>query len=60
MEVNAYNSYGVPVHIIYDGRGTGLENVEGTTTTATKQFVNGQLLIKRNGEIFNATGARVK
>ena len=62
LEVNAYNSYGVPVHIVYDGTpiGAGVENVATEQTAATKVLQNGRLLIVRNGEIFNVVGQTVK
>ena len=60
LEVNAFNSYGVPVHIVYDGGGTGLDNVQTPNTTCGKQLINGQLYIIRDGIKFNATGARIK
>lgn len=60
MEVNAINSYGVLVHIIYDGRATSLENVPTDKPQISKQILNGQLFININGETYNATGARIK
>ena len=61
IEVNAFNSYNVPIHIVYDPTETGLENVEVENVVGVKKMmVDGQLFIIRNGEAFNATGARVK
>ena len=62
LEVNAYNSYGVSVHIVYDGTpiGAGVENVATELTAAEKVLKNGQLLIIRNGETFNTVGQAVK
>ena len=60
VEVNAVNSYDVPVHLVYDESGSGVEDIPTQTTTARKQIINGQLFIIRNGETFDATGARVK
>ena len=62
LEVNAYNSYGVPVHIVYDGTpiGAGVENVATEQTAATKVLQNGRLLIIRNAETFNVIGQSVK
>ena len=60
LEVNAFNSYGVPVHITYDGSFTsGVEHVT-TETTASKRLENGQLLIHRNGKIYNVLGAPIQ
>jgi hypothetical protein len=62
LEVNAYNSYGVPVHIVYDGTpiGAGVENVAKEQTAAEKVLKNGQLLIIRNAETYNIVGQAVK
>ena len=60
LEVNAYNSYGVPIHIVYDGSGTGLENVNVNVEGVKKQIIDGQLVIIRDGKAFNAMGAQVK
>ncbi len=62
MEVNAYNSYGVTVHIVYDGTpvAAGLEDITNDQVSAKKVLKNGQLLIIRNGETFNAVGQAVK
>lgn len=61
LEVNAYNSYGVPVHIVYDGTpiGTGVENITPEATEAKKVLKNGQLFIIRQGERFNVLGQSV-
>jgi hypothetical protein len=60
LEVNAFNSYGVPVHITYDGSFTsGVENITGETH-ATKRIENGQLLIQRNGNTYNVLGAQIQ
>jgi hypothetical protein len=62
VEVNAVNSYGVPVHIVYDatqGVGTGLDNV-GAEMKAVKLIKNGQLIINHDGKEYNAQGAILK
>jgi hypothetical protein len=60
LEVNAFNSYGVPVHITYDGSFTsGVEHVT-TETTASKRIENGQLLIHRNGNTYNVLGTQIQ
>ncbi len=61
LEVNAYNSYEVPVHIIYDGSGTGVENVEAVTHTDWhKRITDGQVMIIRGDETYNILGTRVR
>ena len=61
LEVNAVNSYGVPVHIVYDGSLTSdVENVKIDTSSAIKRLMNGQLLINRNGNIYNVLGTKIQ
>ncbi|MBR1995985.1 MAG: hypothetical protein IJ989_01880, partial [Paludibacteraceae bacterium] len=60
VEVNAVNSYNVPIHIVYDASATGIENVTAETVNTEKVIQNGQLLIIRNGKAYNAIGTRVK
>jgi hypothetical protein len=61
VEINAFNSYDVPVHIIYDASATGVEDIQVEDSIDTKKMiVDGQLVIISNGETFDATGARVK
>lgn len=64
VEVNAVNSYGVPVHIVYDGTpvNTAVENTHSQLpmTHSHKMLRNGRLLIMRNGAIYDITGAIVK
>lgn len=61
IEVNAVNSYDVPVHIVYDPSGTGLEDVEVENVVGTQKIVkDGQIYIIRNGKAYNAIGAQVK
>ena len=61
VEVDAVNSYDVPVTLHYVAAGTtAVENVNKDNTQVAKCLVNGQLLIIRNGETYNATGALVK
>ena len=62
LEVNAVNSYNVPVHIVYDatqGAGTAVENVK-LEVKAVKMIKNSQLIINREGKMYNAQGAQVK
>ena len=61
VEVDAVNSYDVPVTLHYVAAGTtAVENVNKDNTQVAKRLVNGQLLIIRNCETYNATGALVK
>lgn len=60
LEINAVNSYNVPIHIVYDGFATGVENTQAKQTKCVKKLVDGQLMIIRNGETYNVVGARVK
>ena len=57
LEVNAVNSYGVEVHIVYDGTTTGLDEVRTTVSGVKKVIQNGQFIIIRNGEEYNAIGS---
>jgi hypothetical protein len=61
IEVNAVNSYGVPMHIVYNGTATSnVENIGAVTSDAEKKIEHGQLLIFRNGKAYNALGTQVK
>jgi len=62
LEINAYNSYEVPIHIIYDASSvTGLENVNVEDVIGTqKMLIDNQVVIIRNGEAFSIVGTRVK
>jgi hypothetical protein len=60
VEINAVNSYDVPVHIIYDASATGVEHIDATIVEMSKQIRGGQLLIMRNGKTYNVLGAQVK
>lgn len=63
MELDAANDYGTPIHIVYNGSlvESGVEQVVAEQVVAKKILNNGQLLIIHdNGDVFDATGARVK
>ena len=61
IEVNAVNSYDVPVHIIYDASVTGLENLKVEDMVgASKRIIDGQLIIIKDGVVYNAQGAIVE
>ena len=60
IEINAANSCGVPVHIVYNpAETTGVENTH-TAVEVSKQIRNGQLLIERDAKTYNVMGAQVK
>lgn len=60
LEANAYNSYGVPVHIVYDGTATAVEDVTATGKSSLKVLRDGQLFIIRDGKCYNVLGAETK
>ena len=60
FEINAANSCGIPVHIVYGDVTTGMENINTNAVDTQKQMVNGQLLIIRDGKAYNAIGVQVK
>ena len=62
LEVDAINSYDIPVKIHYIGEvDTAVEDVEVEQEVgATKMIKDGQLLIIRNGNTYNVTGALLK
>ena len=60
FEINALNSCNIPVHIVYGGVASGVDNVGAAMLDVEKKIENGQLLIIRNGKAYNAMGAEVK
>lgn len=64
LEVNAVNSYDVSVHIVYDGTPihSAVENVQSQLpkNDCQKRIVNGQLMLIRNGEVYNILGTNVQ
>ena len=59
LEVNAVNSYGVEVHIVYDGTTTSVEDIHSPMDNTRKVLRDGQLLIIREGKTFNVVGAEM-
>ena len=61
LEVNAFNSYDVPVHIIYDGSTstTALPNIQYPISNTHKYIRNGQLIIRNNGVEYNTQGMKL-
>ena len=61
IEINAVNSCGIPVHIVYGNvPSTDVENINMNAANAIKKIVDGRLLIIRDGKAYNAIGAQVK
>ena len=61
FEINALNSCGISVHIVYGNALSSLENIQVSgIVEAQKMIVDGQLVIVRNGKAYNALGAIVK
>lgn len=60
FEVNALNSYDVPIHIIYEASTTALEDSSRTQINSQKKIIDGQLMIIRNGKTYNALGTQVE
>ena len=61
LEMHAVNSYDVPVYIVYDpSAATGVTNTPLPIPNAQKVFRHGQLLIEREGKMYNAQGLQVK
>ena len=59
FEINAVNSCGIPVHIVYGNMPSSIENINVNVDTK-KQIVDGKLVIIHNGEAYNVVGARMK
>ena len=60
VEVDAVNSYDVPVVLHYNAAATALEDITTEKVGTQKRLHNGQLLIIRNGQTYTATGNIVK
>jgi hypothetical protein len=60
FEVNALNSYDVPIHIIYEASTTALEDSSRTQINSQKKIIDGQLMIIRNSKTYNALGTQVE
>lgn len=61
LEINALNSYNIPIHIVYeeDPTETDIENVI-VDTNASKIVKDGQLFIMKEGIMYNVLGTVVK
>ena len=60
LEINALNSYDVPVHIVYDASLTNVQNVIVEKNDCQKLLINGQIFIICGDAIFNAVGVRIR
>ena len=61
MEIHGKNSYDVPIHIIYDGSTTDVENIQTEDTMGSqKRIMDGQLMIIRHGKTYNALGSCIE
>lgn len=60
FEINAVNSCGVPVHIVYGTISDGVENINVHVEGVQKQIIDGQLYIIREGKAFHVMGAQVR
>jgi len=59
LEVEAVNSYDVPVHIVYDAQSTDVENVEHTQTNTNKVLRDGRLIINHSGKEYTILGVEI-
>ena len=61
LEVNAVNSYDVPVHIVYDGTvATSITNTLAPQARSTKYIKNTQLIIRKDEVEYNILGNIIK
>ena len=59
MEVDALNSYDYSVKLHYNPVASAVEDITTGNTNISKRIINGQLLIIRNGQAYDATGAKL-
>lgn len=59
LEANAFNTYGYPVHIVYDPTITAVDNVEVHTNGTVKRIIDSQLIILHNGDMYNVMGMEI-
>ena len=60
LEVDALNSYDYSVKLHYNPVQSAVEDITTGNTNISKRLINGQLVIIRNGQAYDATGALVK
>jgi hypothetical protein len=59
LEVEAVNSYDVPVHIVYDAQSTDVEDVVHTQTNTNKVLRDGRLIINHSGKEYSILGVEI-
>ena len=59
LEVNAVNSYDVPVHIVYEAHSTDVENLEHSYLDASKQLHDGHIIIHHSGKKYTILGDEI-
>ena len=59
LEVEAVNSYDVPVHIVYDAQSTDVEDVVHTQTNTNKVLRDGRLIINHGGKEYSILGVEI-
>ena len=59
LEVNALNSYDVPVHIVYDAQSTDVEDIVQTQTNTNKVLRDGRLIINHGGKEYTILGVEI-
>ena len=60
IDVDAHNSYDLPVKLHFNEAATAVEDITTGNTNISKRIINGQLYIICNGQAYDATGALVK
>lgn len=60
ITVNAYNSFKVPVHVVYDSSLTALDDATDTTVRAVKFVRNGRMYILTADHLYDASGTLLK
>ena len=60
LEVDALNSYDYSVKLHYNPVQSAVEDITTSNTNISKRIINDQLVIIRNGQAYDATGALVK
>lgn len=60
LEVDALNSFDIPIHITYTVTETALENSTVESSSTRKVIENGQLLILRGNDRFNVLGTKIQ
>lgn len=59
ITINALNSYDQVIKVTLGKKPEGVENTKAASK-ATKRLVNGQLVIEKNGVLYNAFGSNIK